>query len=170
MELSVLKPIRLMIPVNLRNIYPSKSMRNFFLTITPSIDPRLGHFTFEEVLHEVHHYLLVEVNNKFINQQIKRNVSGELNPIVRTIPLFLKIWVEKILYNKVSSAIHSGVLTNLGKVDLPEPLNESIERFEFIPNPNPATKKNIGVISFHDKIYITFASMIQSNEIEQIFF
>jgi hypothetical protein len=141
MELSVLKPIRLMIPVNLRNIYPSKSMRNFFLTITPSIDPRLGHFTFEEVLHEVHHYLLVEVNNKFINQQIKRNVSGELNPIVRTIPLFLKIWVEKILYNKVSSAIHSGVLTNLGKVDLPEPLNESIERFEFIPNPNPATKK-----------------------------
>jgi len=72
------RPIRLMIPVNLRRFYPTKTMRNFSLFVTPGIDPRLGYFSFDEIVKTVHHYMRVEVNDRYIAQQISRNVRGEL--------------------------------------------------------------------------------------------
>lgn len=169
-ENSSFKPIRVMIPVNLRKIYKSRSMRNFFLTVTPEIDPRLGDYTFDEILQNVYHYMRVEVNDKFISRLIKRNVRGETHPFIRIVPLFMKIPVEQIIYTTMSANEHSGVITNLGRVDMPDEIADYIERFEFIPNPNPATKKNMGIISFDNKLYITFASMIKNTEIEKIFF
>ncbi len=164
------KPIRIMIPVNLRKIYPTISMRNFFLTVMPGIDPRLGTYTFEEILKIVYHTMRVDVDDKFINQQISRNVGGERNLLVRIVPLCFKIPMEKILYSRLSAREHSGVITNIGKVEIPENLAEHIERYEFIPNPNPFTVKNIGVISFEEKIYISFGSLCNETDIEKIFY
>jgi len=48
-------PIRMNVPVNLRTLYPSRSMRNFFLSVEPWIDPRLGHYEFGEICAKVHH-------------------------------------------------------------------------------------------------------------------
>lgn len=36
------RPLRVMVPVNLRKLFPSRTMRNFFLPVTAGIDPRLG--------------------------------------------------------------------------------------------------------------------------------
>ena len=44
-------PIRLDVPVNLRTHLPSKTMRNFFLSTFPEIDPRLGEYQFDEILY-----------------------------------------------------------------------------------------------------------------------
>ena len=43
------KYVKLLIPVNLRKIFPSKSLRNFVLYVNPELDPRLGDYTFEEM-------------------------------------------------------------------------------------------------------------------------
>jgi len=170
MKKKLMRPIRLMVPVNLRTIYPSKTMRNFFLTVTPGIDPRLGKYSLEEIVKNVYHYMRVEVNERFINQQIKRNVRGEIHPAIRTIPLFIKIWIEKMLYNTIASSRHSGVLTNLGKITMPDPLSGQIERFEVIPNPNPETKINFSIVSYEDNLHITFGNLTDNNEVIKIFF
>lgn len=166
----LLNPIRIMVPVNLRKIYKSSSMRNFFLTVTPGIDPRLGKYTYEEILQHVHHYMRVEVNDKFINQQIKRNVNGEKHPIIRLVPLFIKVPIEQYIYYFKSAREHSGVITNLGKIDVPENISNNINMFEFIPNPNSITKINMGVISYNNKLNITLASLTNNTDIQQIFF
>ena len=36
------KPVKVLIPVNLRNLFPSRSLRNFASYITPEIDPGMG--------------------------------------------------------------------------------------------------------------------------------
>ena len=41
------KPIAVQVPVNMRNIYTTKTMRNFSLFVIPKIDPRLGEYTFD---------------------------------------------------------------------------------------------------------------------------
>lgn len=165
-----IKPIRIMVPVNLRKIYPSISMRNFFLTVMPGIDPRLGEYTFDEILKIVYHTMRVEVDNKFINQQITRNVGSEKNPFVRIVPLIFKLPAEKTIYSRMSAREHSGVITNIGRVDLPEKMAGHIERYEFIPNPNPYTVKNIGIISFNSRMYISFGSLTNETGIEKTFF
>jgi hypothetical protein len=165
-----LRPIRLVVPVNLRKLFPSRTMRNFLLHVTPGIDPRLGRFTFDEVVDQVHHFMRVEVSEKLLKQQIARNMSGETNPLIRITPLALKIPVERRLYQKYGNAIASGVLSNLGPVTMPAAFDERIERFEFVTVPNPDTRASVGVISHRDLLYTTFGSLVRSREIERRFF
>ena len=49
-------PVTIMVPVNLRNFFPSKSMLNFFSWISPEHKFGEGKDSFEEVLAEVKHY------------------------------------------------------------------------------------------------------------------
>jgi hypothetical protein len=167
---TALRPLRLVVPVNLRKLFPSRTMRNFILHVTPGIDPRLGRFTFDEVLARVHHTMRVEVNEKLLKQQIARNMRGETNPVIRVTPLFVKIPVERALFRKYGTAIASGVLSNLGAASMPPPMDERIERFEFITVPNRDTRVTAGVISHRDRVYTTFASLVRSREIERRFF
>ena len=166
----LLKPIRLQVPVNLRRIYPSKTMRNFSLYVTPEINPSLGEHTFEEIIKKVYHYMRSEVTDKVINQQIARNVRGELNPIVRHIPLFLKKMAGKMIYNGFGENLYTGVITNLGKVTMPEPLQEEITDFQFFPAPSPLTKTGCAIVSYKDKLYINWGRNIKEASVEKHFF
>ena len=82
--------IRLEVPVNLRQFYQSATMRNFSLYVSPEIDLKLGDFSFEDILKIVHHSMQMQINGKELSRQISRNVGAELNPIIRSMPLFIK--------------------------------------------------------------------------------
>ena len=41
-----LRPVKIAMPVNLRRFFPSKTLRNFITMVYPSVDPRLGEYTF----------------------------------------------------------------------------------------------------------------------------
>lgn len=165
-----LLPLRIMVPVNLRSIYPSTTLRNFFLTVLPGIDLRLGEFSFLEILETVHHYMQVEVNEKYINQQIRQIVGGITQPFVKYLPLFVKAPFEKLIYRHIATRRHSGVLTNLGLIRLPKSASDQISRFDFIPNPNPVTKSNMGVISYGEWTTITFATLSKYRDVERVLF
>ncbi len=166
----LMKPIRLQIPVNLRKIYPTKTMRNFSLYVTPSIDPRLGKHTFKEILQQTYHYMRVEVSDKFINQWIARNVRGELNPLLRITPLFLKKMFGKLIYNNLGEYLYSGVLTNLGILNFPDEIKDEIIEAQFVPAPSPVTKVGCAIVSLQDKLYITFGRNISESKVERLFF
>ena len=59
------RPVKIAMPVNLRRFFPSKTLRNFITMIYPSVDPRLGEYTFEEIIKQVHHYMRYYINEKF---------------------------------------------------------------------------------------------------------
>jgi len=71
------KIIRIQVPVNLRNFYPSKTMRNFSLFVLPEIDLRLGNYSFDEIIKIVYHKMQLETDEKLINKIISRNVGIE---------------------------------------------------------------------------------------------
>jgi len=166
----LMKPIRLMVPVNLRRIYPSKTMRNFSLYVTPGIDPRLGEHSFDEIVKKVYYYMRSEVSDKVINQQIARNVRGELNPFVRVIPLFVKKMFGKTIYKGLGEYLYSGVITNLGKMIMPEELADEIQDFQFLPAPSPVTKTGCAVVSCKDNLCINWGRNIREPIVEKHFF
>ncbi|MBO5253961.1 MAG: hypothetical protein J6C51_08460, partial [Clostridia bacterium] len=43
------KRIKVLIPVNLRNLFPSRTLRNFAMYTVPELDPRLGEYTLDEI-------------------------------------------------------------------------------------------------------------------------
>ena len=85
-----LYPVRIALPVNLRRFFPSKTLRNFISMVYPSIDPRLGNYTFEEIVSQVHNFMRYYINEKFLRGDITTNASTTRNPFIRIVPLFLK--------------------------------------------------------------------------------
>ena len=85
-----LRPVKIAMPVNLRRFFPSKTLRNFITMIYPGIDPRLGEYSFEEIVAQVHNYMRYYLNEKFLRGDITTNASTQKNPFIRVVPLFVK--------------------------------------------------------------------------------
>lgn len=164
------KMVRIEVPVNLRKLFPSKTMRNFSLYVMPGIDLRLGNYSFEEIIKIVYHQMQLETDKKLINKMISRNVGSEKNPFIRRVPLFIKSLILSKMYALGTSA-YSGVITNLGKVNFTPEINELIERFVFIPPPaNKILKVNCGIVGFGDNLVLSFGNITTSKKVEQKFF
>ena len=163
------KIIRIQVPVNLRKIFPSETMRNFSLFVMPGIDLRLGNYSFEEIVKTVYHQIQLATDPKLISKNISRNVGGEKNPFIRVMPLFIKSFVLSRLYIN-NTKNFSGVVTNYGKVDLSPQINEQIKKFIFIPPPpNKLLKINCGVVGFDNKLVMSFGNITVSKELERKF-
>jgi len=163
------KIIRIEVPVNLRKLFPSRTMRNFSLYVMPEIDLRLGQYTFEEIVKTVHHQMQLETDKKLISKMISRNVSGERNPFLRGVPLFIKSFFLSKLYT-LATAQYSGVVTNLGNINLTPEINNMIAKFIFIPPPpNKRLKVNCAVAGFDNKLVISFGNITVLKELERQF-
>lgn len=162
--------LRIQIPINLRNIYPSETMRNFSLFVMPEVDLRLGHYTFDEIIKTVYHQIQLETDEKLVNKILARNVGSEKKLLVRSIPLFLKSLILYMKYYSLGARQYSGVVTNLGKVDLPPVLSNCIERFIVTaPPPNKKLKINCAIIGFDEKLVLSFGNITTSREFERKF-
>lgn len=163
------RPIRLAVPVNLRQLFPSQTMRNFFLCVEPEINPSLGNYTFTEILAQVHHQLREKMSQKYLNQLMYKNVQSQWHPFNRSVPLFLKKIIVKRIHRREEVLYYSGMLSNLGLIQLPESFASQIDFFQFVPTPTFA-KVGAGVISYGDRLSITFGRIIKEPYVEQIFF
>lgn len=164
------KPIKVLIPVNLRPMFNSRSLRNFALYTTPEIEPCLGEYSFEEICKAVHHKMGLEVNAKHMSTKIATNVGDEKSLAVKLMPLFIKNAVMKAVFTAVGECKSCLSMSNLGAVKLPDEMVPFIERFDFILGVQSSAPHNCGVISFGDTLYINFIRNTVEAELESRFF
>lgn len=164
------KPVTLALPVNLRSFFPSKTLRNFISMVYPSIDPRMGEYTFEEIVTQVHHYMRYYINNKFLNADITTNTAILQKPLIRIVPLFLKDIVVRQFYIRVQDRQSTAGLTNLGIVQVPDEMRPYIERFDVLMGQPFSPRTNCAIISCGNVLSISFTSSIIETDVERYFF
>lgn len=164
------KPIKVLLPVNLRSLFPSSTLRNFALYTTPEIDPRLGRYSFEELCAVVRHRMGLEVTQKHMSTRIATNVNDEQSLLVKLIPLPIKNIVMKAIFDTVGECKSCLSLSNLGAVKLPEAMIPYVERMDFILGPQASAPHNCGVLSYGDTLYINFIRTTREPELELHFF
>lgn len=164
------KRIKLLIPVNLRQLFPCNTLRNFAMYTIPEIDPRLGEYTFDEICKVVQHKMGAEITAKHMSRVIATNVNDERNPLVRLIPLPIKNAVMKAIFDSVGERKSCLTMSNLGQVKVPEVMERYIRRMDFILGVQAAAPYNCGVLSYGDTIYINFIRNIRDAELERHFF
>lgn len=164
------RPVKIAMPVNLRRFFPSKTLRNFITMVYPSIDPRLGEYTFEEIVVQVRNYMRYYINEKFLRGDITTNAATQRNPIIRVVPLFIKDFVVRQFYTKVQDKNSSAGLTNMGVLAVPEDMKPFIERFDIYMGQPFSSRTNCAIISFEDILTINFASSIIEADVERYFF
>lgn len=161
------KPIKVLIPVNLRRLFPSKTLRNFALYSTPELLTNLGTYSFQEICEVVHHWLALENTPKQMSMKIETNVSSERALAVKVMPLFIKNVVMKAVFDTVGERKSFLSVSNLGSVKLPEAMSEYVQRMDFILGVQATAPYNCGLISYGDTMYMNFIRSIREPELEQ---
>ena len=164
------KAIKVLVPVDLRRIYPSSSLRNFALYSTPEIDPRLGEYTFSEICRVVHHQIGLDLDPKRMSTKIAVNVSSEQMLAVRLMPLPIKDLVMKAVFNAVGERKSCLSLSNLGRVELPEEMLPYVDRMDFILGTQATRPHNCGVLTYDGKSCMNFIRDILEPDLEAAFF
>ena len=164
------RPVKVLLPVNLRRLFPSRTLRNFALYTTPEIDPRLGSYTFEEICAAVRHRMGLDINAQQMRARIAANVSGEQLFIVKILPLFFKNLVMKAIFQAVGERKSCLCLSNLGRVTLPAVMTPYVERMDFILGTQAQAPHNCGALTFGDTLYVNFIRNIREPDLELHFF
>lgn len=164
------KPVKILIPVNLRKYFDSISLRNFVLYITPGIEPNMGDFTFEEIVQSIHHQMKLQLTEKQMRARITANVKAEKNKFLKAMPLILKNLGLKIVFALVGEKKSCITMSNLGKVTVPEQMEPFVKRFDFTLGVQSTGSNNCGILSYQDNLYINMIRDIKESELERLFF
>ena len=162
-----IQPVFVTIPVNLRKMFPSESLRNFMLFANPGIDPRLGEYTFEEICQLLHHQMKIMITPKNMAALMAKNVGDEKPVILRAMPLFLKNIVMRMVFDAVGERKACFSFSNLGVVNVPQEFRQYVERMDFVIGTQAQSPYNIGAITYGNKLYINLIRNIEQPLLEK---
>ena len=164
------KPVKVLLPVNLRTLFPSATLRNFASYITPEIDPRMGDCSFDELCQLVHHKMGMENNRRTMRAKFAANVASERSPVLRVMPLFIKNIAMKAVFDAVGECKSCLCLSNLGRVELPEVMTPYVTRMDFIIGVQARAPHNCGVITWNGTANINCIRNIREPALELAFY
>jgi len=164
------QPIRISVPVNLRNLYKTDTLRNFSLFVRPEINPVLGTYEFDEIVRHVHHSMQFDLQKKSLSSVISSNVYLERHPILKFLPRPIKSGIISFVYHNFGENLHSGTLSNLGLVILPKEMESFVTGFDFLLGHNRINTSNCAVIGYKENLHITFSRITSDPVIARNFF
>ena len=162
------KPVIISVPVNLRQFFPSETLRNFFISVTVSYDFSLQKNSFSKILKKVDQDLKNNLNQDLLLANMAKFSAIENNFLIKIIPLFLKNLILKIVYKFVSNFQVTARLSNLGVVAFnSKAKNSQITSLDFL---NGTNDLQVGVISYQDVLSISLVSPFLNTDISKDFF
>jgi len=154
--------ISVSIPINLRQYFPSITVRNFFSTTT--ID-----YTFAEgevadlsaICQELNEQFQEKLEKDALEKRLKRHIEFEFNPILRVLLRPIKDMILSGV-NKLNNRNITLSMSNLGIVHLPGEVSSYIENVYFTSS---AIRPHFGMISHGNTLNLSFASPFVETDI-----
>jgi len=160
------KTATLMVPVNLRNYFPSSSASNFFGWINVGYDFGVRGKELPEIISYVSEFFKKELTTERLAVRVNDFVKLEENILARLLPLEIKNFGMK-MGSKVKRYAVTAIFSNIGKVDMPEECSPYIELFDiFISTP----KMQLCMCSFNEQLVLSFTSVYESTNVQRNFF
>ena len=160
------KPVILMVPVNLRKIFPSDSMLNFFGYIEPGYQFGGGEDSFEDVLEAVKLYFQENLSKEHMAGRMNELIAIEKHKILKWAPLELKNRCIRAGAKMAEQEV-TAVLSNMSVVKMPEDYAQYIEKFGVYTSTN---RTELCICSFQDTLSLGFTSRYDSTNIQRNFY
>lgn len=160
------KPVILMVPVNLRKIFPSDSMLNFFGYIEPGYQFGGGKDSFEDVLEAVKLYFQENLSKEHMAVRMNELIAIEKHKILKWAPLELKNRCIRAGAKMAEQEV-TAVLSNMSVVKMPEDYAQYIEKFGVYTSTN---RTELCICSFQDTLSLGFTSRYDSTNIQRNFY
>ena len=155
-----------MIPVNLRALYPSKTMRNFVTFVRIILAPNECK-SIEECAKETQRQLKILSAKDKLDAFISTTVKAQKNWILKVVPLFLKTAILRMgrLFMRSRQTI---IFSNLGNVTSPQCMG--VERYALNMNVSKNNTQNLGAITTNGKTTLAFTRAIKETLLPETFF
>ena len=164
------RTVKVTVPVDLRRLFGSKTLRNFSLVLNVGADPRSGSYRFEDLCSTIYHQLCAYATSQNMAGMIAANVQPQQIVILRLAPVFLKNIVMDGVYRRSGEGGGSLNISNIAELSVPDSMTAYVKRMEFIIGPQRSYPNNCSVLSYGGKTYINMIRNIRESELEQRFF
>ena len=156
------KPFILMIPVNLRKYFDSKTVRNFALFIKIILPLNGKVWNLDSIIDEIRPQFEKQLNKEFLQRRINYYVAFEKNFAIRILPLFIKNLAFKFIYFLQSNRIITTYISNLGQIDLPKDMYNYVNDVDFV---NAGEKLYMTMATIQNKLNIMFSTRLRDHSI-----
>lgn len=163
------KYIGVQIPVNVRNFCDSRTLRNFMLCYSFQIDPKMGEYTFPEIVKQLSLYLRYINNEKELQAMMKGNAGIEKNPVMRILPSFLKDFGISMVYKITGEKATSSLLTNVGIIKTPKEMEPYIEKLCLSTGPGMLIAK-CAALSYKDTLALSVSNIFEDPKVQREIF
>lgn len=147
--------ISVSIPINLRQFFPSETVRNFFSTTSVDYTFKANEaIDFNDICQKIDEQFKQQLEKEALENRLKQHIAFEFHPGARVILRPIKDLILKI-FNKMNNRKITLAMSNLGKFHLPEEVTDYVEDFYFFTS---AIRPQFCMNSYKDQLNICFTS------------
>ena len=164
------KPVRIMVPVDLRRLFPSRTLRNFILYALPTLEPEEAALSRLERLRLFRDQLQYQITKEWLAPTIARNVRVQNSMLFRAIPRSIKCAAMRTAYRFFGESNSSITLTNLGLVAMSREMASYVRNVHVFLTPRRHSPYNCSVISCGAQTNICITRFGAEPELDTLFF
>lgn len=165
-----LKPVRIMVPVNLRRMYGSQTLRNFALYGLPTMESNQKDWDLQQLCRSFDRQIKEHFTKENLAAMSAYNVRMQNAWFFRMLPRGLKMAAMRIGYRFFGESNSSLTFTNLGGVRLPEELASHVRDFRLYMTPRQGSPYGCTILSFGDTLTVNISKFTDDQELEDLFF
>ena len=162
-------PVRIMVPIDLRKIFPSKTLRNFILYALPTMETSQYGCSIRELADSFSQQIKAHLEKENLGGIIAYNVKNQKMPLFRALPSGAKCFLMRLAYRFFGESNSSLTMTNLGNLALPKEMVPYVESFMLTMMPRMRSPYNCGMYSYNGTFYINLCRFPKESQLEEIF-
>ena len=162
-------PVRIMVPIDLRKTFPSKTLRNFILYALPTMEVSEYGCNIKDLALRFSQQIKAHLVKENLAGIISYNVKTQKMLLYRMIPSKMKCALMRLAYRFFGESNSSLTMTNLGNINLPEAMIPYVESIILTMMPRVSSPYNCGMYSYNGNFYINLCRFPKESQLEQIF-
>ena len=157
------------VPVNLRPLFDSRTLRNFSSYVHLGVEVKKGDYTLEEIIPIIRSQKKELVSKAALTAKVNANVSLEDNWAIRCLPRFIKRPCINIVNRIKGDRYCSYTLSNIGNIELPESVAAHVRDIDFVLG-RALGKSGAGAcVSFGGRLNLNMTRRIAQTSFERNF-
>lgn len=163
------KPVRVMVPVNLRRFYSSRTLRNFSWYVLPTIEPEQRNHTLVSHIASFHEQFQRLIDKDTFSAIMAHNVWLQNFPVFRFLPSAVKFAVMRLIYRFFGESNSTVTVTNLGNLKIPKEMKPYVRKVDVVMTPRRCSPYGCTIISYDDQFEINISRFCHETELIDIF-
>ncbi len=156
--------VQIQVPVNMRKFYESSTLRNFAMYCILTMNPQ--DISEPETISGKVSADLKQLGSRESMTEMMRS-TYKLVTSLKSIPLFIKGPVARIIYGFLGDKVISNTLSNLGVIMLPPSMNRYVEKFDFVLGTLITNRAACSLVSYGNHAMLSMEKLTEDKTFEE---